>query len=991
MALSTRLAHIEVGPSKTGPGYLQALDAQLFEQQSKWFLIVDNLDEQDSESIEEIWLRSIIQKIVYSSKSEWMILITTRRPLEIKGISDHSKIELLPLTQAEAVEILQKNKTSDTSDLNAADELDSSAQPILQQIVNKLGGLPLVISLAAAFMRESGTSPRDYLAILNKTTLSMTDDSSSSLDNFALTSSLVLNIVETNQPSAFETLCIAVMFNRLEIPAQLLQVDENGAHRAQADVHCLLDYELISQGSGGQTFFVHPEIRAEVQRHLQKAGRETLYTNKTAQVLTFVLSAMTQENESVINDLMTIAYDLLPNSLDGVSSPLITARLRLKVGEIDLGRGRVAEALINILAAFFVFDRELDERDVEVLAARELSAELLSRLDQHDEAEQHLREILRIKDELFGSTHQETLQTKSRLAKQCQLAHKMTEAKELFQEVLNSKYSTLGSYHPDTITAMNDLAAVLTEKAMYTQDTRDYATAQELYTRIIASCQLVMGSEHPDTLTSLNNLVFLQAQQQNYAEAEQTAYRALNMSEEALGLKHQNTLTSMNNLAHIWLKMGKLDQAQQLTERALGISSRSMDDNDASKSTMLVNLAQIYYEQGNIGAAESTYRAALESLERAFGGDDGRTLNCQSSLASILEEKGDLEGAAALLEKIWQGYGRLLGPEDELTKEWLEHLQGVRAQLRGDQPQTKHKREEVAATSEKLASLDIEQTSPGSRPDDVIIAVLGETGSGKSTFISLFVDEDLPIGRSLAPQTQGIQMFRCSLPDMSNLVLVDTPGFNDTFRSDVDVFKELADWLVQVYVKQQKLIGIIYLHRVSDVRLGGSAVRSLRVFNKLCGEGSLECVALATTFWQHVDPKVGAEREKELCETPEFWSDLIARGSKVFRHDHEETSGKAIINHLVKQNQIAVVRVQKELIIEGKELYETEAGMEVEAELQRVKERYERQILDLRDELKEALESNDKWWTQEIMQLRAEIEAKLRENEESRRSLRRSP
>lgn len=36
-----------------------------------------------------------------------------------------------------------------------------------------------------------------------------------------------------------------------------------------------------------------------------------------------------------------------------------------------------------------------------------------------------------------------------------------------------------------------------------------------------------------------------------------------------------------------------------------------------------------------------------------------------------------------------------------------------------------------------------------SRPDDIVIAVMGVTGSGKSTFIQYFTEEPLHIGHSL--------------------------------------------------------------------------------------------------------------------------------------------------------------------------------------------------------------------------------------------------
>jgi ankyrin repeat protein len=83
---------------------------------------------------------------------------------------------------------------------------------------------------------------------------------------------------------------------------------------------------------------------------------------------------------------------------------------------------------------------------------------------------------------------------------------------------------------------------------------------------------------------------------------------------------------------------------------------------------------------------------------------------------------------------------------------------------------------------------------------------------------------------------------------------VDTPGFDDTYRSDTDVLREIAAWLTDSYSNQVKLKGIIYLYRIMDERMQGSAKRNLFMFKKLCGPKPLNNVNLATTTWSSVNP-----------------------------------------------------------------------------------------------------------------------------------------
>ena len=55
--------------------------------------------------------------------------------------------------------------------------------------------------------------------------------------------------------------------------------------------------------------------------------------------------------------------------------------------------------------------------------------------------------------------------------------------------------------------------------------------------------------------------------------------------------------------------------------------------------------------------------------------------------------------------------------------------------------------------------------------------------------------------------------------------LIDTPGFDDTTRSDVDILMEVAFFLATTYNNEIKMDGIIYLHRIMDVRMRGSAIK----------------------------------------------------------------------------------------------------------------------------------------------------------------------
>jgi len=53
---------------------------------------------------------------------------------------------------------------------------------------------------------------------------------------------------------------------------------------------------------------------------------------------------------------------------------------------------------------------------------------------------------------------------------------------------------------------------------------------------------------------------------------------------------------------------------------------------------------------------------------------------------------------------------------------------------------------------------------------------------------------DIGVGHELESYTTEIQIIRFQFVDI-NVVFVDTPGFDDTHKSDVEILTMIADWL----------------------------------------------------------------------------------------------------------------------------------------------------------------------------------------------------
>lgn len=58
------------------------------------------------------------------------------------------------------------------------------------------------------------------------------------------------------------------------------------------------------------------------------------------------------------------------------------------------------------------------------------------------------------------------------------------------------------------------------------------------------------------------------------------------------------------------------------------------------------------------------------------------------------------------------------------------------------------------------------------------------------------------VGDDYESCTQQVRAYGCIHPDGSgrNVIIVDTPGFDDTYRFDIDVLRDLAKWLEKTLV-----------------------------------------------------------------------------------------------------------------------------------------------------------------------------------------------
>ncbi|KAF9043959.1 P-loop containing nucleoside triphosphate hydrolase protein, partial [Panaeolus papilionaceus] len=206
--------------------------------------------------------------------------------------------------------------------------------------------------------------------------------------------------------------------------------------------------------------------------------------------------------------------------------------------------------------------------------------------------------------------------------------------------------------------------------------------------------------------------------------------------------------------------------------------------------------------------------------------------------------------------------------------------------------------------------------------------LIGQTGTGKSSFANHVIGaEKSEVGHSLKSCTSAIRILRHSSPPKPDFVLIDTPGFNDTHLSDIQVLETITQWLSSTYRRSVMLSGVLYFHRITDNRLTGTERQNIGIFESLVGKVALENVVIVSTMWDEILEEEAEKKEKAL--KADAWKFMMSKGAQVARHNHTRESALDIVGMLQGGNRYRALLVQQEMVNHGKALPETTVGQKV--------------------------------------------------------------
>lgn len=190
--------------------------------------------------------------------------------------------------------------------------------------------------------------------------------------------------------------------------------------------------------------------------------------------------------------------------------------------------------------------------------------------------------------------------------------------------------------------------------------------------------------------------------------------------------------------------------------------------------------------------------------------------------------------------------------------------------------------------------------------------------------------------------------------------LIDTPGFNDLRKNDMDVLQSILTFITQASIKQ-RIIAVLYLHRIVDKKITGSSELNLRMLRALAGEHFFQSTGIVTSMWGSI-PRGGMQgalqREEELSsDDGDFWGDMCRKGVKYQRWDERlkkhYVSAKSVVDTWVDayENRPTTAKLQVLLELDkGASTEETSAGKILTEELRKRQERELRQLQEEEEE-----------------------------------------
>jgi tetratricopeptide (TPR) repeat protein len=522
------------------------------------------------------------------------------------------------------------------------------------QITQELGGLPLALDQAGAYLEETGMDLVGYLQIYQQYRADLLQQRGGLVADHpapvTTTWSLSFRRVEERNPAAADLVRLCAFLAPDAIAEEILTAGASvlgpvlapvavDAFRRNQAIEALRAYSLVRRDPKEKTISVHRLVQAVLQNTLEEAERRSW----AKRVVLAVNAAFSHPEHSTWPQ----CERLLPHALlaaqyietDQIISEE-SGRLLHEVATYLRDRARYTEAEPLYQRALAIREQQLGPQHPDVAASFDGLAYLYYEQGKYTEAEPLYQRALAIREQQLGPQHPDVARSLNNLAMLYYVQGKYGEAEPLYQRALRIFEQQLGPERPQTALPLNNLAEIYRKQGKYTE-------AEPLYQRALRIFEL-QGPEHPQVAYPLFNMAELSREQGKYVEAEPLYQRALCIWEQQLGPEHPLVADPLTGLANLSLEQGKYEQAEPLYQRALHILEQAWGSQHPDTAETMHGLARLRDAQGNSEEAIDWYARALAIREQALGVHHPKTTETRNRITALLDAMGQHEETAQL-------------------------------------------------------------------------------------------------------------------------------------------------------------------------------------------------------------------------------------------------------------------------------------------------------------------------------------------------------
>jgi tetratricopeptide (TPR) repeat protein len=455
----------------------------------------------------------------------------------------------------------------------------SSDRQAAEALAGELGGLPLAVEQAAAFMEQTGVGLGEYLAVYrrDREVLLGKGEPVAAGATVDATVGLASQQVAQRSPAAAELLALCAFLAAEAIPHRLLRAkpqvlprrlrrvvaEELAYGEAVGVLHGFSLLELEPAGVG-----VHRLVQAVTRRRLDPRERAAW----AARAVTLLLAAWPEE--SWLPAAWPWCGQLLPHALAAAehAEQLGTAReatgaLLNQVGLYRAGRAELPAARATLERALAIKEAAYEADHSQVAVTLDNLGLVLGELGELAAARARLERALAIRELAYGPDHPQLARTLTNLGNVLAELGKLPQAHAYHERALAIFEAAYGSDHPQVAVTLTNLGLVLRQLGKLPQ-------ARARLERALGIREATYGPNHPEVARTLGNLGGVLRQLGALPEARARLERALAIFEAAYGSDHLLVARTLTNLGVVLRQLGELQQAQACEQRAQAIRQK---------------------------------------------------------------------------------------------------------------------------------------------------------------------------------------------------------------------------------------------------------------------------------------------------------------------------------------------------------------------------------------------------------------------------------